>query len=156
MMEGIREYLMGAGAAAVICALVLGLFPKKDGLSGMIRMLCGTIMTLTLLSPIAGSRLEDLAGLSSAMDREASAAVEQGKDMAEKELETVIKSRCEAYILDKAKELGVRISVSITLDDAGLPAGAQISGQLSPYARGELKRILEEDLGIGEAAQKWI
>ena len=156
MMEGIRQYVMGAGAAAVICALVLGLFPKKDGLSGMIRMLCGTIMTLTLLSPIAGSRLEDLAGLSSAMDREASAAVEQGKDMAEKELETVIKSRCEAYILDKAKELGVRISVSITLDDAGLPAGAQISGQLSPYARGELKRILEEDLGIGEAAQKWI
>jgi hypothetical protein len=156
MMDGIGQYIMGAGAAAVICALVMGLFPKKDGISGVTRMLCGAMMTMTLLSPIGKSSLEDLAGLSSAMDREAAASVEEGKDLAKRELETVIKSRCEAYILDKAKELGVQISVSITLDDAGLPAGAQISGRLSPYARAELKRILEEDLLIGEAAQKWI
>lgn len=155
-MEGIGQYVMGAAAVAVICALVLGLFPKKDGISGIIRMLCGAVMTLSLVSPFLGRRLEDLSGISCAMDREASAAVEQGEAMAQKELEEIIKSRCEAYILDKAKELGVQITVRITLDGQQIPAMAEIQGQLSPYAKGTLKRILEKDLGIGEANQRWM
>lgn len=156
MMEGIDQYVMGAAAVAVICALVLGLFPKKDGISGIIRMLCGSVMTLSLVSPFLGRRLEDLSGISCAMDREASAAVEQGKVMAQKELEEIIKSRCEAYILDKAKELGVQITVRITLNAEQIPQMAEIRGQLSPYAKGTLKRILEKDLGIGEANQRWM
>lgn len=68
----------------------------------------------------------------------------------------IIKVEAEAYILDKAAAMNVSLEVSVTVEgDPPVPAAAQLSGEVSPYAKQQLEKILWEDLGISKEYLEW-
>ena len=76
----------------------------------------------------------------------------------EEMLRQIITDETRAYIMDKARSYGAEIQVEITLSRANppVPEGCTIWGQISPYVKQQLKKILITDLGIPEENHLWI
>lgn len=156
-MQMIREYVTGLAAAAMICAIVL-CFAGKGKTEPLLKLICGLVLTFAMIDPIlhiSGGDWESL-GIDFAGDAEI--AAEEGKDQAEKTVRQLIKEETEAYILDKAQSLDLNIQVSVGLSDQPMPVPVQVTirGQVSPYKRSQLSRILTEELGIAKEMQQWI
>lgn len=120
-------------------------------------MLCGLVLAVIVLHPISGLQMEDLAFdlLPSAGEGERMA--DRGEKITRQAMADIIKSRTEAYILDKAAALEGSLTVKVTLseDDIPVPVGVTLSGNLSPYARSQLTNVIEKDLGISKENQLW-
>ena len=70
----------------------------------------------------------------------------------------IIKSKTEAYIWDKAQELGLSVSVDVAIEEDGsypYPAAVRITGQFTELQRQSLTRYIEENLAIGKEQQTW-
>ena len=85
----------------------------------------------------------------------ASGITDQGSREAEAQKEAIIKTRLEAYIVEKARQANASVTADITLGQEGLPQAVTVTGALSPAARGRLKQILTQELGIPEVRQQW-
>ena len=70
-------------------------------------------------------------------------------------MQDIIKSTCEAYILNKATELGADIHVSVSVNSQHIPFAARIMGEVTSDVRKQLEQILETDLGITKENQSW-
>lgn len=155
-MDGLRQYVISVTTAALICGIVSGLV-KKGGAGELIRMLCGLMLAIVVLRPI-GSLHPEAFGFGlfpSSWEGESMAA--QGEKIARQSMTDIIKSRTEAYILDKAAALEVSLAAKVTLseDDIPVPVGVTLSGNLSPYARSQLTDVIAKDLGIPKENQLW-
>ena len=156
-MEHIREYLLSVTAAAIFCGLLKSLAANQGSTGGILRLICGIFLTLTLIRPLADIHPEDLDFFSDQIHQDAHAAVEAGEDYGKTAMARIIKEETEAYILDKALAFDTDITVEVTVSgDPPVPTGCFIQGKLSSYAQQQLKHILEQDLGIGEEAIQWI
>lgn len=122
------------------------------------KLVTGIVMASVILSPLGSGIRFDLNTRFQALDRQVSAAVEQGEEAAQKELTVRIKEATEAYILDKADQLGVTVRVRVTLDESTypVPVMVEVEGPVSPAARAALSQMIQQDLGIPEEDQRWI
>lgn len=156
-MEGIREYLISVTAAALLCGILRSLTGEKGSVNGLLRLVSGIFLALTVIRPVKELTLGEFSFLPSDLLTEARAASEEGADYAQRAMERLIKEQCEAYILDKAQALGADIQVDIRVsgDSTPVPISSVVSGDLSPYAKSQLKQALETDLGIPEEDQQW-
>ena len=157
-MEHIREYLLSVTAAALVCGIVRSLTAGKGSIAGIIRLICGIFLSLTVIMPVMDIDLRRMDFPAAGIMQEAGEAVSEGEDYAKRAMARLIKEQSEAYILDKARSYGLDISVEITVgnEDTPVPVASRIKGRISPYAKGQLAKILEYDLGIPEEDQKWI
>lgn len=155
-MEGIREYFLHVITGAMICSLVMSL-PRTGSAGELIRLLCGVFMAVTILAPMKNMDLQLTESILPDL-QQAKAQAAEGKNMAREAREDIIKSSLEAYVLDKAAQLGEDIAVEITLSQEELPVPeeAELRGHVSLDSREKLKQILRDDLGIGEEDQHWI
>ena len=156
-MEGIRQYVISVAAAAILCGILKSILPGKDAMAGILRLITGIFLAFAVIKPLAQIELEDLPVLSSDYLSEARTASADGEKIAAEAMADIIKQPTEAYILDKARSLNLRLSVTVTVSDDTLPApvGVRLSGSVSPYAKRCLARIIEEDLGIAKENQIW-
>lgn len=155
-MDDLRQYIFSVIAAAVVCSVMVHIRSGTGQQNGLIRLLCGLFLSLTVIRPIADIRIEELSEYSLNYRNEALEAVSAGEDFARESLDQIIKRETEAYILDKAASYGADISVEIVLDPDLVPAEAYIQGTISPYARSQMQKILSEDIGIAKEYQIWI
>ena len=156
-MNAIGEYVIGICAAAVICAITL-CFAEKGPMQPLLKLICGLILTFSLVDPILNLQSGDFSDLGIDFRSDAQEAADYGKQQAEKGVRQIIKEETEAYILDKASELNLEISVSVSLSDQALPVpeSVVISGTVPPYGKSRLSRILTRELGIAKENQQWI
>lgn len=156
-MDAIAEYLLSVTAAAIISAMVLRLLPGKSSAVTIGKMLCALFVALTVIEPIAQVRLSDLTGLLPDVSADANAAVAQGQSTAKKAMAESISSRVEAYILDKATQLGLKLTVQVELSDDTIPVPVcvRLKGNISPYLKSKLQKIIQDDLGIDKENQIW-
>lgn len=156
-MGMIAQYILSITGAAMICAVIVRLLDGKGSAATIARMLTGIFMTVTAIGPIAQVRIPDVHTFLPDVSLEAQMAVSQGRDTAKKALEERISQQVEAYILDKAVQLDVVLTVQITLSDdiIPVPVGAFLQGNISPYAKTKLQNILKDDLGIEKENQIW-
>ena len=115
----------------------------------------GIFLTLTAIRPLADIDLGAVPTLAEGYTLQAEEAVMTGKELMDSQKQTIIKSRLESYILDKAEGLGVTLTVDILLDEHGLPVSVQLNGDVSPGAKTRLQSIIAVDLGIPKEAQIW-
>lgn len=157
-MAMITQYILSITGAAMVSAMILRLLDGKGSAATIARMLIGIFMTVMAIGPIVQVRIPDVHTFLPDVSLEAQMAVEQGRDTAKKALEERISRQVEAYILDKAAQLDVVLTVQITLSDDAIPVpvGAYLQGNISPYAKTKLQNILKEDLGIEKENQIWI
>lgn len=156
-MDTIAEYLLSVSAAAIIGAMILRLLTGKGSAATVGRMLCALFVALTAIAPITQVRLSDMGGLLPDLTADANAAVSQGQSDAKKAMAESISSRVEAYILDKAAQLGVNLTVQVEVSDDPIPVPVRLrlKGNVSPYLKSKLQKIIQDDLGINKENQIW-
>lgn len=149
-------YLITVTAAALICAIAVKAV-KNGTIHSLIRLLCGVFMALTVVSPWLKIRIDSLSDITSVIWNDASAAAGTGENLAREAMVSYIKEKTQAYILDKAKVLGVSLDVEVTVsgDDIPIPEGVIVTGAVSPYNRSILTDYIRENLGIDTEAQIW-
>lgn len=156
-MEAVREYLLRVTAAAVLCGIATGLLGKKDTLGAVVKMIAGIFMALTVVSPWVNIRLNALKDITSDISVSADDAVSEGEISAREAMAEIIIAETRAYILDKANDLGATLDVEVTLDadDSLTPCAVRLSGNISPYGKRVLSKMIEDDLGISTEEQIW-
>lgn len=153
-MEGLREYLLRLLWAALVCGVV-NRTAKGSVCAPVIRLLCGVFLTVVLVQPLGSFSFDAPLQWTQGLETAAADAVRQGSREAQTQKEAIIKTRLEAYIVEKADQAGASVSADITLDDDGLPRAVTVTGALSPAVKGRLKRMLTQELGIPEVRQQW-
>jgi stage III sporulation protein AF len=152
MIEAARSWLTAVVAAAFLVSLSQSLIPegtvrKIAGLAG------GLALLLVMVKPLLGAdfdqldlRYEDYAG-------EIQQRQTELQEQSDQTLEELIQEKTEAYILDKAAELGVECTVRVLVepgeDGTPIPSGAELTGQKSDA----LADYMEQKLGIPKERQ---
>ena len=150
--------MLGIIAAALVCALVTRLVKDKGTAGASVKLITGLFMVFTVVSPVSGLSLSGIDIWSGEFSDTAALIAAEGEQYSAEAVAAVIKTRTEAYILDKALALELQLQVEVVLseDDIPVPAMVRISGKASPYARARLQQIIEEDLQIDKENQIWI
>ena len=147
-MEALRQYVISVVAAAMLCGIVVRLFPNGIG-KHIGKLICGLFLAYTVLSPISRVDFSKLPDFSLRCMDDAEDAAAMGENLARD-------SMAEAYILDKAADLHANLRVEVAVGEDNLPAAVTISGEASPYARRQIQAMIANDLGISKENQKWI
>lgn len=155
-MNELRMWLFSLISACLLRSLLPELLPEGTAKT-LVRFLCGIAVTLTLLSPLDSARFE-LPEDIPYFREEAAFAAEEGEALARESQVAVIKSACEAYILDKGdlEDSGILLELDIHPEPPHVPVSARIRGTLSPEEKQTLQRILTEDFSIPKEAQTWM
>lgn len=153
-MTAVRQYIISVTAAAILCGILTAIVGGKQ-IKPIWKLIVGIFLTLTAIRPLADIDLGAVPTLAEGYTLQAEEAVMTGKELMDSQKQTIIKSRLESYILDKAEGLGVTLTVDILLDEHGLPVSVQLNGDVSPGAKTRLQSIIAVDLGIPKEAQIW-
>lgn len=156
-MLHIREYLISVTAAALLCGILQAVVGQKSSGAGLLKLISGIFLALTVIRPLADIRLEEFALLTQDIQSDSAAAVTQGADYARQATARQMKEQLEAYIQEKAGSMDVTVTADVTLEgDPPMIGKCTLQGSFSPYAKRQLSRMLQQDLGIPEEDQQWI
>lgn len=152
-MNGVSAYLMKVVCAAVVCALV-GIVGGEGTGSRLRKMTAGIFLALTVLSSLVDLKLPKFD--TGKLHADAQTAVSDGTEQARQAQNAIITESVEAYIWNKAMELGLDVQARVTLDEQGLPRSVELTGNASPLERERLGESITRELGLGREAQTWI
>ncbi len=157
MMDFLRQYLLRLICAALLCAIAGALIGKKGVLGAAIKLVTGIFMVICMVTPLLRISVGNPADFLENITAGADDWVQQGQKDAAQTLEEIIKSKTEAYILDKAKSYGAELSVEVRVDGSELPVPCAVSirGSISPYGKKQLEKLIVQDLGIALEDQTW-
>lgn len=155
MMQQLRAWIFGLVGAALFCAVVSELTPEGRTKSVQ-RLLCGIVMTLSLISPLLDFDFESYAVNLSRYRVEAEAVAAGTGEISNSLSRMFIEEDIEAYILDKAQELGcglsqVEVELQWSTEGCWYPVSARLTGQYNS----QLSGLIEAELGIGQKRQDW-
>ena len=156
-MDAIRQYLLTVIIGAMICAIATKLCGKSSANSAIVKLLAEIFMLILLVSPLLKLKISDMT-LIFEDDTFAADAIAAGESYADEQTEGLIKESITAYILDKASTLDADVRVEIDLSDTvpQVPNSIVIYGDVSPYTKTVLKRMIADELGIPEESQIWM
>ena len=146
-MDDWRQYFFSIIVCSLSCGIVSQIISdskRKD----LMRFVCGIVMAIVILKPLIKISPETSWYLPEQIWDSADYFVEQGETAAMEARSECIKASCEAYILDKAKAIGTKINVMISLNDEMIPVFAEISGAYDSASQGQLQEVRTMDLGI--------
>ena len=152
MMGPVRQWLLGVTAAALVLALAETLAPE-GGAKKVCRLAGGLALLLTAVGPLAG--LLEGGFVTRAVEGWKARLQDYELELEEKNdlfYLSIIEDETAAYIVDKARELGLECAVEVTYgyDEDGTPRPWEVTarGEWTPERRARLERLLEEALGV--------
>ena len=156
-MDGIREYLIGVVAAALLCGVITTLIGTKGTVGVAIKLVSGLLMLLAVIHPWTSITFDGLFGWAEDITADGTGFVTSGKIMADDAYRASIKQQTEAYILDEANALDCELTVEVILSGYEIPVPKQVrlAGEISPYARQALTNVITERLGIQREDILW-
>ena len=156
-MEAIGRYILSVTAASILLGIAQTLVGKKGGTAALVRLIGGLFLTFTVIAPLADMDLNAAFDAPWDFAQQGGAIAAQGEQITRDKLQSIIKQRCEAYILDRANTLHAQLEVEVTLsqDDIPIPTTVQLRGSVSPYAKKNLQAWLSDDMGIPKENQIW-
>ncbi len=115
-------------------------------------------MPFVVILPLPRLDFDDLTAFARDFAVVGEAVSADGQELAREAMGDIIKSRTEAYILDKAGLYHAQITAEVRVsgEEVPVPASVTIRGNISPYAREALERLIATDLGIPKEGQQWI
>ncbi len=142
----------------IITAYLCGIIPdlvQTTALHQILKMICGLVLTISILGVL---RNVDLTFPELIPGESAQRYINEGEAISKDAMAAIIKTKAEAYILDKAAEENAEITVTISLDDGEppLPESAVIGGSLSAKGKRTLEAVFFEQLGIAKEKLTWI
>lgn len=156
-MHPIGEHILGITAAAIIGALLIKLSGEQGSNGGIIKLLCGVFLLLTIIQPLDQINWNTITTSQLDFGAEAKQLALQGEMLSRNSMRQIIKEQCEAYILDKAKDMGIELAVNVQLsnEDVPVPEAVFLNGRISPREKDRLSSIIEQGLGLSKEDQKW-
>lgn len=157
-MDSIREYFVSVTVCAILCSVATGLFEKNSSIYKLMSAVCGLILAVTLMRPIADIQLDELTLYTEAVSKNAQVAVAFGESYRSDMLCAIIKEETEAYILDKAQAMHCTLDVEVIIEKSGhpIPAEVYITGNVLPEEKEQLQAYIAEHLNIAKEFQIWI
>ncbi len=160
MSGALREYLLAVVAASLLAAVLLTLTPRGAA-QRTLRFLCGLLLLLVALGPLARLDLERLAASLSQARFEAERTARQIESGSEELIAAIIKEQTEAYIWDKAEALGasprrVTAEMRTVEGEQPYPCGVTIAARCTDGQRRRLAAWIERELAIAPEKQEWV
>ena len=159
-METLRSWIIGICAGALICSIARAIAPKS-GSGSAVRLACGFMTVALLIGPLKDFDFEEYALRLGEIRTEGGEYAKEAISSGEEHIKTVIEQRCEAYILDKAAELGIENAaavVSAKITDGGkypYPYSVELGGEADGGQRKRLSSFIEGELGVPDGRQYW-
>ena len=158
MMEVARGYLLRLTAGVFLSAGLLALIPKGTSKKAA-AVLCGLVMLLLALTPLAQLDYDALSEAISRLELEKEEA-RTGIEIRNQELVArIISGRVQAYILDKADALGIQNAAAtvraVWSDGCWCPHEAAVTAAATGEQRASLTAYIEGELGIPAARISW-
>ena len=157
-MGAISEYIISVTSAALVCGCVKSIFDNKGAVSSVLKLLCGIFLSLVALHPLIQLDLSEIADIDLLQTTDGLLIVAEAEETASTQQRIRISEKCETYIAQKAGELGCCLEIQVyTAEEAPYaPNAVEISGSISPYARGQLTKWINDNLAIAAEDQTWI
>lgn len=155
-MTELAGFVFTLFAAAMICGILEGI-GKQTGFHKLLKLLCGIFLMLTVLLPVSRLSIEGVSPFAFPYTAEGEQAAQNGENYARSTLAGIIKAETQAYILDKATQMGASIDVKVTVSDdpVPIPVAVHMLGEISAQQRQELSQMLTNDLNIAKENQIW-
>lgn len=155
-MEQLRSYLLSLIVTTLICSLLPELL-SEGGPKTLVKTFCGLVVAVTALLPLRKAELQ-LPSELPLFQEEAAFAAAEGEALGADALRSVIKSRAEAYILDKGAQWCDDLRVELELEDSPpyAPSAARIFGEFTEEGKGALQQLLASEFAIPKEAQTWM
>ena len=156
-MSAVAQYILKITSAAMLISIITCIIDRKSPIAPYIKLVSGLFLTIVVFSPILHISVGNITGYLTAINADAESIVSQSQHDQQKQILSIIKSKTETYILEKAQVLGLDVCVEIEFVDTStmIPSAIRIEGAVSPFAKQQLTEIISNDIGIPEASQKW-
>lgn len=157
MSAALRAYLLSIAAAAFLCTIAASLLPKGN-LRNITQFVCGLLLAVTVVKPAAEM---DYSLISQAISKVLMQTEQTRTQVTVQNRELVsdiIKQKTEAYILDKAREWNMNVTVEVIMDGSDTypyPCAVRISGRYTAEQAMRLKTMIERELAIAADRQEW-
>lgn len=155
MMDFWKQSIFSMITVTFGCGILTQILPDSKR-KALLQLVFGTVLAIVILRPLTRIHLEEIFSVPLPDPGAADAWLQSGKKTAEEARSQYITSACEAYILDRAKALGIPLQVQIFLNEQWIPESVEIKGAFDLAAQSELQSILTMDLGIPKENQTWI
>lgn len=156
-MSALRHYLMSVCAAALFASFILTIVPEGR-IRHIVKLGGALVVIVSVISPLSRLDIEQIAK-SMAVIRMDAEQMQTGIEVKNREiLSQLIKEQSEEYILDKAEEMDLCLSVEIEMREEGdypYPVSVLVVGTVSEADQAYLKKIIEQDIGIPVDRQEW-
>ena len=156
-MDGVRSWLLAVLSACILCAVAESLMPsgtvKRVG-----KLVCGLVLLCALLSGGEGLDLSESRTWMQQWRAGLETEQQELENQVQEEMKVIIEEEFEAYIVDKAAQLGLDCTVQVTCGKEGelwVPEQVRIAGGLGAEEQAQLERILWEELEIPRERQKY-
>lgn len=158
MTETVRQWLLGVACTALVMAVADSLAPDGS-VKKVCRLAGGLALLLAAVSPLlrleVGALADALEGYRAQVQRYEKTLEEQNNLF----YQTIIEESTAAYIVDKAKEMGISCQAEVTFsyDEDGVPCPWEVTarGDWTDETREALARLLEDDLGVPTQRQHY-
>ena len=154
-MGRLGEYLLQLICCGILCSILLSML-REGSTKSILQLAAGVLLTITAISPLQTWEIPDPLELSGQYLQEGYGLAASAQADAMNVRAQIIKEELEAYILDKADDMGCSIGVQVHMTQEGYPEAVLIIGEVDAEARKKLEKVLEEDLGISKEQQIWI
>ena len=159
MSDAIRGYLLSIVAVCLLTALARSLIPE-GGVRRVASVVCALLLVLCALSPLLQLDIDAVAQSLARIQME-NETLRTGVAVKNRELVSqIIKQNTQAYILDKADEIGAELSeVTVTAqwssDGYWYPHEAEIVSSAADDQKSRLSDYIQTQLGISISDQNW-
>lgn len=154
-MGAIPGYILSVVCTAILCGTIWLLFDKNSAISGVIQLILGIIMTITVLKPAMKGNVFSFDDYFCDLGEDSSYITSAGSEYAKLSQAEFIKEKTESYILNKAEDLGMNIAVEVSLNEENVPVAVTLSGNTSPYVKVQMENYLQAQLAIEEECIAW-
>lgn len=154
MAESIRRLC----ALSVLCGAALSISPKGN-VRRIMSIICAAALICAVLEPLAGMDFSAYSLELAKAEQRREEFLEQNGDAGERLDRLVIQEQYRAYIMDKAKELGIpltEVSVELRWSSEGLWLPESVVYTAGDGGnRGALEQTVEAELGVPVQRQNW-
>lgn len=159
MSEFVHNYIQTLVCSAVFCFLALALTPEGSGKKA-VGIACAAAMMIAIISPVVSIDMSDYSKTLTEYKLKAEEYADSGKKESENLNRLYIQDKCQAYILDKAKNMGadideVTVTAEWSTDGFWYPVSCEICYGCTEQLRAELEAFISAQLGINKDEQKW-
>jgi hypothetical protein len=145
--------------AAMVTAVAMTVTPEGR-VKKIVSLICGLVTIVALVKPVAGFDYTGFAKNIASYQKNAQGFSSQVQSSDEKLTRLIIEDKCETYILDKGKSLGISdleatVTASWSKDGYWYPSGARLTTNTDKEKRDKLSQSIAAELGIPPEELIW-